>query len=100
MTAPNLAPRNADGDFVERPSIVSAFEKFSGMQDWPEELYHLKGKKLRRKRDGGIYLIRRPSGQCIGRKPAAYLEPAGCDWTARSHWKTYAKILTDFEVMA
>ena len=36
------------------------------------------------------------SGGCG--KPAAYLEPAGCDWEARSHWKTHAKILTDFVV--
>lgn len=99
MTAPNLAPRNANCDSVER-TIITAFEKFSGMQDWPEELAHLKGKKLRRKRDGEIYRISQPSGQCIGRKPAAYLAPAGCSWTARSHWKTYAKILTDFEVIA
>lgn len=100
MTDQNLAPRNADGESVERPSTISALEKFSGMHDWPEELYHLKGRKLRRKRDGEIYRISRPSGQCIGYKPAAYLAPAGCSWTARSHWKTYAKILSDFEVMS
>ncbi len=80
-------------------SVMSSFEKFSGMQEWPEELAHLRGRKLRRKRDGGIYLVRYPSGEEIGHKPAAYLEPAGCDWTARSHWKTYARILADFEVM-
>lgn len=76
----------------------SVFERFSGLSDWPEELIHLKGKKLFRKKDNGQYIIRHPSGQTIGGKPAAYLEPAGCDWEARSHWKTHAKILTDFTV--
>lgn len=80
-------------------SVITSFEKFSGMQEWPDELEHLKGRKLRRKRDGGIYRVRYPSGEEIGHKSAAYLEPAGCDWKARSHWKTYARILADFEVM-
>lgn len=79
-------------------SPLSAFEKFSGLQEWPEEIAHLKGKKLFRKKDNGQYIIRHPSGQAIGGKPAAYLEPAGCDWTARSHWKSHAKILSDFVV--
>jgi len=77
---------------------VSIFERFSGLQEWPAEIAHLKGKKLFRKKDNGQYIIRHPSGQTIGGKPAAYLEPAGCDWEARSHWKTHAKILTDFVV--
>lgn len=76
----------------------SVFERFSRLSDWPEELIHLKGKKLFRKKDNGQYIIRHPSGRMIGGKPAAYLEPAGCDWEARSHWKTHAKILTDFTV--
>lgn len=78
--------------------MLTAFEKFVGLNTWPVEIAHLKGVKLYRKRDGGQYRIRYPSGQTIGRKPAAYLEPAGCDWTARSHWKTYDRILKDFEV--
>lgn len=99
MTASDSAPRNSTPEECGAQRVASVFERFTGLQDWPQEIDHLKGKRLRRKRDGGIYRIRFPSGQDVGGKPAAYLEPAGCDWTARSHWKTHAKILTDFEVM-
>lgn len=64
-------------------------------QVWPEEIAHLKGKVLVRKRDGSRYIIRKPWGENFNRKPCAYLEPSGCSFGSRSHWKTYAKILTE-----
>lgn len=77
---------------------MNVFREFSE-DAWPPCLAPLKGRKLRRKKDGGLYIIRRPTGQSIGGKPAAYLEPAGCDWEARSHWKTHSKICSDFTVV-
>ena len=74
-----------------------AFKKFVD-GEWPEEIAHLKGKILVRKKDGNQYRIVRPSGSTFGAKPSAYLEPMGCAWDSRSHWKTYAKILSDMEV--
>lgn len=67
--------------------------------DWPEEIIHLKGKTLIRKKDGTQYRIARHSGESFGGKPCAYLEPVGCSWGgARSHWKTYIKILSEMRV--
>jgi hypothetical protein len=78
--------------------LLSAFRRFSEAEEWPEEIAHLKGKVLTRKKDGAKYRVSRPSGQCIGRKAAAYLAPVGDNWPiiSRSHWKTYPAILKDF----
>ena len=74
------------------------FAKAFGAVQWPEEIAHLKGVVLVRKRDGNSYRIERPSGQSFGGKPAAYLAPVGCAWDSRSHWKTYEKILSEMRV--
>ena len=80
--------------------MINAFKEYVDGIAWPEEIAHLKGKILVRKKDRNKFRISRESGQCIGRKPAAYLSPVGDAWPdiTRSHWKTYTKILTDFEV--
>jgi len=65
--------------------------------EWPEEIVHLKGKTLIRK-DGSRYRIARHSGSSFGGKPCAYLEPVGCSWGSRSHWKTHLKILSEMRV--
>ena len=74
-----------------------AFRKFID-GEWPKSIAHLKGKILIRKKDGNQYRIVRHSGQWFGGKPSAYLEPAGCAWDSRSHWKTHDKILSDMRV--
>jgi len=74
-----------------------AFRKFID-GEWPESIAHLKGKILIRKKDGNQYRIARHSGQSFGGKPAAYLEPMGCAWDSRSHWKTHDKVLSDMRV--
>ena len=76
-------------------SAISVFEKHLGLDQWPDEIKHLKGKTLKRKKDGFFYLIKMPSGQSFGGKPAAYLEPVGCSMFSRSHWKTHEKILKE-----
>ena len=80
--------------------LHNIFKAFTEAETWPEELEHLKRKTLCRKKDNALYRISRPSGQYFGGKPAAYLIPVGDNWPiiSRSHWKTYAKILTDFTV--
>lgn len=77
--------------------MIGAFRKFID-GEWPESIAHLKGEILVRKKDGGQYRIARHSGQHIGGKPAAYLEPMGCSWSSRCHWKTHEKILSDMWV--
>lgn len=80
----------------ERMSL-DVFRRFAD-GEWPEEIIHLKGKTLIRKKDGTQYRIARPSGESFGGKPCAYLQPVGCSWGSRSHWKTYIKILSDMRV--
>ena len=80
-------------------NLLSVFKSFVDSQEWPAEIAHLKGVTLERKKDGNRYRIVRPEGEFFGGKPCAYLEPAGCAWDSRSHWKTYAKILSEMTVV-
>ena len=80
-------------------TLLSVFKSFVDSQEWPAEIAHLKGAHLKRKKDGSVYRIVRPEGSYFGGKPCAYLEPVGCSWGSRSHWKTYAKILSEMTVV-
>lgn len=78
---------------------LNVFRRYTeDQQTWPESIAHLKGKRLRRKKDGAEYRIERPEGQSVGHKPAAYLAPVGNNWPiiCRSHWKSHEAILKDF----
>lgn len=76
---------------------LDVFKKFTEAVEWPELIAHLKGRVIVRNKDGLRFRISRPEGQCIGRKPAAYLAPIDWNWpkTTRSHWKTHEKILKE-----
>lgn len=67
-------------------------------QPWPEAIAHLKGKTLRRKRDGSRYRVHYPEGHFMAGEKCAYLVPVGASMGSRSHWKTYSKILKELEV--
>lgn len=65
---------------------------------WPEEIAHLKGKTLIRKKDRAKYRIGDPEhGQMCG-KPTAWLVPVGAFTDGqRSHEKTHVAILKQFD---
>lgn len=75
------------------------FKQFVDSQVWPEAIAHLKGKTLRRKKDGARYRIGNPvHGQMCG-KPTAWLAPVGAFTEGqRSHEKTHDAILKQFDV--
>lgn len=82
---------------------LNVFRRYTeDQQTWPESIAHLKGKLLRRKKDGVTYRIERPDGNTLGVDPAAYLVPVGDWWpiVCRSHWKTHKAILKQFELSA
>lgn len=56
----------------------------------------LRGKTLRRKKDGSTYRIFQVSGRSMGGLSAAYLVPV---WRGRSHWKTHERLVLDYEVV-
>lgn len=65
---------------------------------WPEEIAHLKGKTLIRKKDGAKYRIGNPEHGVMCGKPTAWLAPVGAFTDGqRSHEKTHAAILKQFD---